>query len=74
MNCTARGHEQEVFTSCLTGTIKNARAGAQPGVGQGAGAREMVAQAALTFPQSESFTLAALWKLKLRELGWRLGH
>lgn len=42
--------------------------------GQGAGAREMVAQAALTFPQSESFTLAALWKLKLRELGWRLGH
>ena len=40
----------------------------------GRGGREMVAQAALTFPQFESFTLAALWKLNLRELGWRLGH
>lgn len=28
--------EQEVFPSCLIGTIKNARAGAQPGAGQGA--------------------------------------
>ena len=34
----------------------------------------MVTSAHLTFQQFKLFTLAALWQLNLRELGWRPGH